>query len=250
MGRSLGHSFSRQYFTDKFNNEHINASYSNFEINDISYLPQLLHDNPDIEGFNVTIPYKEAILPYLDCISEVASAVEAVNTVKVNRLEDGTCRLTGYNTDTIGFLKGLEDLLNKSQYTDYSQLHALILGTGGAAKAVAHVLDSLGTDYIFVSRNNKNKGLLYTDLTDEIIQYHNLIINCTPLGTSPDTDSCPPIPYEYINSNHLAYDLVYNPAETTFLHKFKEREAYTQNGMCMLRAQADAAWQIWSEQFT
>lgn len=231
IGKNISYSFSRNYFANKFKKEDIkNSQYINFDIDNLSELNNIF--NTDNYGFNVTIPYKEAIIPYLDSLDFHAEKIGAVNTIK---LENG--KKIGFNTDWIGFKKSIEPLL-KSHHTK-----ALILGTGGASKAVIYALDQLKIETLIVSRYGKTS---YQDLSEEIIQNHAIIINCTPVGTFPNVDAAPEIPYHFITKNHLAYDLIYNPAETLFLKKCKEKGAVVKNGLEMLEIQAEASWKIWN----
>lgn len=232
LGYPLGHSFSRAFFTDKFAREGIDAEYLNFELPDIAALPALIAEHPALCGFNVTIPYKQAVIPYLDDLSSEASAIGAVNTVKI----DGN-RLIGHNTDIIGFRDSLRPLLQPHH------TRALVLGTGGASRAVVHALDTLGITWRYVSRKG---SFSYSALTPAILASYTLIINCTPLGMSPNIDNCPDIPYEALTPRHLLFDLVYNPEETLFLRRGRERGAVTKNGLEMLHLQALAAWRIWN----
>lgn len=234
IGYPLSHSFSKRYFGAKFAREGIaDYQYDLYPIASITELPALLAAQPRLVGLNVTIPYKEQILPYLQYIDPAATQVGAVNTVL--RRHDG---LHGYNTDVFGFMHSLRPLL-QPQHTQ-----ALILGTGGAAKAVAYSLDALDIAHHMVSRRHSPKGLTYEHLTAEVVARSTLIINTTPLGMSPDTASYPPIPYEAIHSGHLLYDLVYNPAETAFLARGKMQGAATKNGLEMLELQAEKAWEL------
>lgn len=231
IGKNISYSFSRNYFANKFKKENIkNSQYINFDIDNLSELNNIF--NTDNYGFNVTIPYKEAIIPYLDSLDFHAEKIGAVNTIK---LENG--KKIGFNTDWIGFKKSIEPLLN-SHHTK-----ALILGTGGASKAVIYALDQLKIETLMVSRYGE---ISYEDLSEEIIQNHAIIINCTPVGTFPNVDAAPEIPYHFITKNHLAYDLIYNPAETLFLKKCKEKGAVVKNGLEMLEIQAEASWKIWN----
>lgn len=231
IGKNISYSFSRNYFANKFKKEDIkNSQYINFDIDNLSELNNIFNTNNF--GFNVTIPYKEVIIPYLDSLDFHAEKIGAVNTIK---LENG--KKIGFNTDWIGFKKSIEPLLN-SHHTK-----ALILGTGGASKAVIYALDQLKIETLIVSRNGKTS---YQDLSEEIIQNHAIIINCTPVGTFPNIDAAPEIPYHFITKNHLAYDLIYNPAETLFLKKCKEKGAVVKNGLEMLEIQAEASWKIWN----
>ena len=232
IGKSLSHSFSKIYFEEKFRREHIDATYSLFELAAITEITDFLRQHPDLAGFNVTIPYKQQIIPYLDELSDEAQAVGAVNTVVVHHI-DNQIITKGYNTDIIGFRDSLQGIKVPES--------ALILGTGGAAAAVKYVLEQLGCACTIVSRNPE-RGLPYSALTPEIIHQHKLIVNCTPVGTSPDIHEKPDIPYEGISGEHFLYDLVYNPSETAFLKEGSMRGAKTQNGLAMLHAQAEAAW--------
>lgn len=232
IGHPLGHSFSQAYFTEKFAREKIDACYENFDLEDLSGIRHFLNQHPDLKGFNATIPYKEAIFPYLDEIDETAKEIEAVNTVKV--LPNG--RLKGYNTDVIG----IEATLTLSVRGP-----ALILGTGGASKAVQYVLKKHDLPYHLVSRNPEKGHFTYETLTPENLQSHLLIINTTPVGMAPNIDEAPVLPYEALTSEHVLFDLIYNPEETLFLKRGKERNAQTINGLSMLYAQAEASWKIW-----
>lgn len=232
IGKSLSHSFSKIYFEEKFRREHIDATYSLFELADITEITDFLQQNPDLAGFNVTIPYKQQIFPYLDELSEEANAVGAVNTVVIQNI-DNQIITKGYNTDIIGFRDSLQGIKIPES--------ALILGTGGAAAAVKYVLEQMKCACTVVSRNPE-RGLSYSALTPEILHQQKLIVNCTPVGTFPDIHEKPDIPYEGISGEHFLYDLVYNPSETAFLKEGILRGAKTQNGLAMLHAQAEAAW--------
>ena len=237
IGYPLSHSFSQKYFADKFQREGITeCSYQNYPLASIELFPELIAGINNLEGLNVTIPYKEAVIPLIDHLDETAKSIGAVNCI---HFKQGTS--TGYNTDVIGFERSLRPLLQ----TYHS--NALILGTGGAAKAVAFALTRMGITFHYVSRNRKEQQLTYSDLDKEIILHHRLIVNTTPLGTSPNISESPPIPYQYIEHEHLLYDLVYNPSETLFLQKGKERGAVIKNGYEMLVLQAEASWEIWNK---
>ena len=237
IGRELGHSWSQQYFSEIFRNEGIqNVDYRLFPLKEISELPSLLSKNPDICGLNVTIPYKETVLPYLDQIDPVAEKIGAVNTIKI---QDG--KLTGYNTDIAGIRGSLAPLLAGRME------RAIVLGTGGAAKAVCHVLEEIGIEQLIVSRQNGNGDRTYKDLSEEDIRSHELIINCTPLGMHPNIKGLPPIPYNAIGEQHILFDLVYNPEETIFMKKGLEHGALVENGIDMLKLQAEESWKIWNE---
>lgn len=238
IGRKLGHSFSEGYFRQKFITEGLeDCKYSNFELASIDELTSMLADNPNLLGFNVTIPYKQEIIPYLDELSFEATNVGAVNCVKV---VDG--RLIGYNTDVIGFKESLLTLLN-----GVLPSNALILGTGGASQAVQYVLTELGIEYQLVSRDVMKGNYTYDNVECETVFSHHLIINTTPIGMYPNVDIAPKIPYAYVTPNHYLFDLIYNPALTQFLDYGEQRGARTSNGEQMLKSQAEAAWQIWSE---
>ncbi|MGE9515820.1 MAG: shikimate dehydrogenase family protein [Solitalea-like symbiont of Acarus siro] len=236
IGRSLSHSASRDYFTKKFHRLNIqDASYELFEIPDISDLPKLLK-KPFIKGFNVTIPYKEAVIEYLDLLSEEAKEIGAVNTIYYGK------KLIGYNTDAKGFLKTLD---NNKKYIENKK--ALILGSGGASKAVIYILNKLQIDYLIVSRSKTGKHFLsYSDLSKEVMQDFKIIINCTPVGMYPKINYAPLIPYHYIGSEHFCYDLIYNPVESRFLQLAYKQGAKTLNGYDMLVYQAEEAWMIWN----
>ncbi|MDR2911947.1 MAG: shikimate dehydrogenase [Alistipes sp.] len=241
IGRPLGHSFSKAYFERKFASEELtDCRFLNFPLDDIAGLDTMLSDNPDLCGFSVTIPYKLDIIPHLDSLSNGAREIGAVNCVRVTH-EDGKPRLEGHNTDALGFRVSLERLLAGAHPA------ALILGTGGASRAVRHVLELLDIDYRMVSRSPRgNDTLTYEELTPEIIEAHKLIVNTTPLGTFPEVAGKPALPYDAIGPEHYLYDLVYNPATTAFLAEGTKRGAATTNGEEMLHAQAEAAWKIWN----
>ncbi len=239
VGYPLGHSFSQVFFTKKFKQEKISAQYLNFEIDNINKLLPILSDS-SIKGFNVTIPYKETVIPYLDSISKEAQLIGAVNVVKVSQ-ENGKATLKGYNSDIYGFTESIRPLLESHHKK------ALILGTGGASKAIKFGLEKLGLQTLNVSRSLKQGAIFYSDINQEILTQYTVIINCTPLGTYPNTEQYPDIPYEYINSSHLLYDLVYNPEVTTFLKKGVKQGATIKNGLEMLQLQAIKAWDIWQE---
>ena len=241
IGYPLGHSFSKNFFNQKFESEHIDAQYINFEIPSIKDFKDVLKFNPDLHGLNVTIPYKEQVIPYLDDLDEDARLIGAVNVIKFARGFLGKTKLIGYNSDVIGFRRSIEPLL-----TD-SHRRALILGTGGASKAVFHGLKQLGVESTFVSRTAKEGCITYSDLTREMMDRYTVIVNTTPLGMFPNVDSCPDIPYEWLTPNHLLYDLLYNPDETLFMRRGKERGAVVKNGLEMLLLQAFAAWEIWND---
>lgn len=227
IGYPLKHSFSSRFFTEKFSQEEVDAEYLNFEIADITELRRVILFNPSLRGLNVTIPYKEQVIPFLNELSPEAKQIGAVNVIRVERKPGDmyNYKLTGYNTDYIGFRESLRPLLRKEIHTD-----ALVLGTGGASKAVAQALNDLQIAFRFVSRTPAEGRYCYDELSPGLIASHKLIINASPVGTYPDSDRCPAIPYESITPDHLLYDLVYNPEETLFLKKGKEVGASTKTG--------------------
>ncbi|MCT4601584.1 MAG: shikimate dehydrogenase [Marinifilum sp.] len=240
LGYPLGHSFSKKYFEEKFENLQIEAEFLNFELPSIQELPKTLNDKIGLKGFCVTIPYKEEVIPFLDEIDPLAEKLGAVNSVQI--IKNGEqIKLKGYNTDIYGFQESLKEFIGEKQPK------ALILGTGGASKAVAGALKNLGIEYRFVSRSAQPNQFTYELLTKEIIHHFKLIVNCSPLGTFPKEDACPCIPYKYLTKKHFLYDLVYNPAETLFMKKGAEQGAKTHNGLKMLHLQAEKNWEIWNE---
>ena len=238
LGKNISYSFSKKYFTEKFQKLGLNTyKYSNYDIPEIEEFPFILyHKEDDFQGFSVTIPYKQSIIKYLDEVEGDAKEIGAVNTIKVTENNN----LVGYNTDVYGFKNSIEPLLQKHHKK------ALILGTGGASKAVAYALLKLGIKYEFVSRNVSDNGFLYSVLTKQIIEDHTVIINCTPLGTHPNIENLPNIPYQFITNKHLLFDLIYNPSETKFLQEGKKRGASIKNGLEMLELQAEKSWEIWN----
>ena len=240
IGYPLGHSFSKGYFTDFFKSEGIDAEYKNFELPQIDGVSDMLAQETMLKGFNVTIPYKQQIFKYLDEIDAAAQAVGAVNVVKVIRNGEGI-KLKGYNTDIIGFGDSIRPLL-KPHHT-----HALILGTGGASKAVDYVLQQFGLTTTFVSRTKRADVISYDELTAERLEQYTVIVNTTPLGMHPKTDACPPLDYTAIDDRHLLFDVIYNPEKTLFLQRGEEAGATICNGMDMLIGQAKAAWNIWTK---
>jgi len=240
IGYPLGHSFSISYFNEKFENEHINAKYINFEIPSIDGLTEILDRNPELRGLNVTIPYKEQVIKFLDAISPEAEAIGAVNVIRVTHKGDKVF-LKGFNSDVIGFTRSIEPLLEPAQKK------ALILGTGGASKAINFGLKSLNMQTIFVSRTKHGNGFItYDKVTPELIKEYNVIINCTPVGMYPHADECPQLPYEAMDTHTLLYDLIYNPDETLFLKRGREQGATVKNGLEMLLLQAFASWEFWN----
>lgn len=246
IGFPLGHSFSRGFFTEKFTQEGIDAQYLNFEIPDATMLRDVLHHNPELRGLNVTLPHKQAVIPLLDELSDEAREIGAVNVIRVR---DG--KLKGFNSDIIGFTESIRPLLQPHH------THALILGTGGASRAIRVGLERLGIEWTYVSRKQTTYSsaervqecpmLNYSDLTPEVMTTHTIIVNCSPVGMFPKTDQAPAIPYELLTSHHLLYDLVYNPEDTLFMKKGRAYGATVKNGLEMLHLQAIASWRFWNE---
>lgn len=239
LGKDISYSFSKKHFTDKFERmkltqfEYVNYDLENIEV----FKEQVLSDIDLLGGLNVTIPYKESIMPYLDEIDDQASVIGAVNTIKI--LKDN--RLKGFNTDAFGFEKSLKSCWRGDE------TKALILGTGGASKAVAYVLEGLKIDYLFVSRSSgMNNVVTYDDLNEELIKKHELIINCSPLGTYPNIEAKPNLPYDFLTERHLLFDLIYNPTKTSFLQMGEKAGATIMNGRSMLEFQAERSWEIWN----
>jgi len=238
LGKNISYSFSRNYFKNKFENENITGiSYENFDIEDISHFPEIIKNTEGLKGLNVTIPYKEEVIPFLDKVNKKAKAIGAVNTIKINKKG----KLIGYNTDCSGFINSLKPFLKKHHKK------ALILGTGGASKAVMYTLKEKGIKCHYVSRTaSKKVKYTYQDLNEAIISNYQIIVNCTPLGTFPNIEESPNIPYEGITEKHILFDLIYNPKETKFLYLGKQNRATTINGLNMLKLQAEKAWAIWN----
>ncbi len=272
IGYPLGHSFSRKFFTEKFEKEGIDAQYLNFEIPSIEEFPEIIKNNPKLRGLNVTIPYKQQVMQYLDEISEEAKAIGAVNVVRIERpspqptpimgretmrnagnkpdglpikgdmSEGQRGSLIGYNSDVIGFVESIRPLL-KAHHKK-----ALILGTGGASKAIRYGLEKkLGMKTLFVSRSAREGMITYEEVTAEVLKEYEVIVNCSPVGMYPHVDECPALPYEAMNENNLLYDLVYNPLETLFMKKGAEQGATVKNGLEMLHLQAIASWKFWEK---
>ena len=237
IGLPLAQSFSKKYFSAKFANEGIDACYELFELPDITAFTAL-KEIPGLCGLNVTIPYKEQVMPFLDELDDIAAGIGAVNVIKFIRQND-TLKLKGYNTDATGFDTSLSPLLKPIHKK------ALILGTGGASKAIDYVLRKKGIETTFVSRTSKPGMLTYSRLTEAVMADHPVIVNASPVGTFPHSDECPDIPYQFITSAHILFDVVYNPAETLFLRKGRKQGAVGLNGEEMLIGQAVAAWDIW-----
>ena len=239
VGKNISYSFSRGYFAEKFEKEQLtDFKYVNFDIQSIQEFPKIIHEFKfTLKGMNVTIPYKQEVFLHLDKVDKVAKKIGAVNTIRVTKKG----KLKGYNTDVVGFEESLKPLLK-----DHHQ-KALILGTGGASKAVAYVLKNLGIKFLKVSRHpKKKKEINYTDLNEKLLSQHTVIINCTPLGTFPKVDQKPDIPYEFLTDQHLLYDLIYNPEKTSFLLEGEQRGSQIKNGLEMLELQAEESWRIWN----
>ncbi len=240
VGKNISYSFSRGYFTKKFENQNLSDhQYVNFDIASIKEFSKVIHEFKfQLRGLNVTIPYKQDVFLYLDKVHKTARKIGAVNTIRITKKGN----LKGYNTDVVGFQKSIEPLLKEHHKK------ALVLGTGGASKAVVYVFEQLNIDCIKVSRNPKGKReISYKKLNQKLLEEHTIIVNCTPVGTFPNTENKPDIPYQFLNENHLLYDLIYNPEETAFLKEGKRKGALTKNGYEMLELQAEESWRIWNK---
>ena len=237
VGRNISYSFSRGYFTRKFGDMGLRGySYENFDLPLLDDFPRVLKENPDLRGLNVTIPYKEAIIPYLDSVSPEAAQIGAINTIKITEGQ-----LTGFNTDIYGFREAIAPFMRRGH------TKALILGTGGASKAVKYVLEHMGLVVTLVSRNPGQGMLAYADIGEKVLREHPVLINATPLGTHPNITDKPPLPYAFIGNHHLLFDLIYNPEKTAFLLEGESRGAQISNGLRMLELQAEKAWEIWNQ---
>lgn len=236
IGYPLGHSFSKGFFTEKFARESIDAQYLNFEIPDVAMLPDVLRNNPELRGLNVTLPHKQAVIPLLDEMSEEAKEIGAVNVIRVRN-----GKLKGFNSDIIGFTNSIKPLLMPHHKK------ALILGTGGASKAICVGLNRLGIEWTYVSRSPREGMITYEDITAETLQAYTVIVNCSPVGMFPNVAQSPEIPYDCLSDKHLLFDLVYNPEETLFMKKGREQGATIKNGLEMLHLQAIASWDFWNE---
>ncbi len=240
IGNPVSHSLSEKYFTDKFVLKNIDARFERFLLKDIQGLPMLLETYPHLKGLSVTSPFKTDVIQYCDELDEIAMQIKAVNTLKISAIR-GKMHIKGYNTDIDGFAAAILHMIgNKKPYT-------LVLGSGGAARAVTYALNKLGIRYTVVSQHPGSGKITYNDLTGTIIADHKLIVNTTPLGMGRHPEAFPDIPYQHISSDHLIYDLIYNPVETPFLRKAKQKGARTENGLVMLQAQAEKAWEIWNK---
>ncbi len=238
VGKNIAYSFSKKYFSDKFSEPlFLDCEFQNFDIQAIESLSDIIKNNSNLRGLNVTIPYKETIIPLLDSLSEKAAKIGAVNVIKFKK----NGKLKGYNSDWYGFKKALKPLLQPHHKK------ALILGTGGSSKAIAFALDDLNIQYTFVSRQETNNAINYNRINATTFDNYQIIINCTPVGTSPNIKDYPEIPYEYFTNKHIAFDLIYNPSETQFLKKASKKGTITKNGQEMLIFQAEKAWKIWGK---
>jgi len=247
LGHPLGHSFSKKFHTERFEKLGIDAVYSNYDLDDINDLKEILIKGKTLKGFNVTIPYKQEVMKFLDDLDPVAAEIGAVNVVKIERNTDKTSKidgvyLKGYNSDIIGFTESISPMLNDSHKK------ALILGTGGASKAIFVALKNLGISAVFVSRRASEGRLTYKDLTEEILSEYTVVVNCSPVGMFPHVDECPDIPYEYLSSNHVCFDAVYNPEITMFMKRAAEQGASVKCGYEMLVGQAIASYDIWTKE--
>jgi shikimate dehydrogenase len=239
IGYPLGHSFSITYFNQKFADEGINAKYENYELKSIDQLEEVLAMNPELKGLNVTIPYKEKVMDFLDSVAPEAQAIGAVNVIKV--IHDGNkLKMKGFNSDVIGFTQSIEPMIDHKWHQK-----ALVLGTGGASKAICYGLKSLGIDPVCVSRYERPGTICYNQVTPEVIKEYNVVVNCTPVGMYPNVDECPPLPYEAMDQHTILYDLIYNPDETLFMKRGREYGADVKNGLEMLLLQAFASWEFW-----
>ena len=240
IGYPLGHSFSISYFNQKFADEGINAKYENYEISSIDMLTEILDKHPNLKGLNVTIPYKEKVIPFLDSIAPEAREIGAVNVIRVTH-EGKKTLLKGFNSDVIGFTRSIEPMLDRKWHKK-----ALILGTGGASKAIHYGLKSLGLESVYVSRYERPETIQYSQVTPEVIREYNVIVNCTPVGMYPKIEECPPLPYEAMDHHTILYDLIYNPDQTLFMQKGAQYGAEVKNGLEMLLLQAFASWEFWN----
>lgn len=240
IGFPLGHSFSQKYFTEKFAREGTDARYDLFPLSSINEFPKLLCDIENFKGCNVTIPYKQDVMQFLDELDDQAREIGAVNVVKITFDTQGKRHLKGFNSDAYGFTESIRPMLNGTHKK------ALVLGSGGASKAVIYSLRKLGVEPIVVSRRPANGVLTYSNLTKAIMQECTVVVNASPVGMSPKVYACPDIPYEYLTDRHVCFDLVYNPEETLFLKKSKQQGAAVKNGLEMLHLQAEGAWLYWN----
>lgn len=259
LGHPLGHSFSRKFHNERFERLSIDAEYVNFDLESVDLLPAVLANEPALRGLNVTIPYKQQVMQFLDELDPVAERIGAVNTIKVRRAPEGAetklpgLYLKGYNTDIIGFRDSIKPLLIEAGIVDAAGItcqasaKALVLGTGGASCAVCVALEDMGIQPVYVSRTSAPGRLTYDQLTPAMMAEYPVIVNCSPVGMFPHVDECPAIPYEALTPHHVCYDLIYNPAETQFLAKAKAQGAKTMSGGAMLEGQAIASYEIWTQ---
>lgn len=249
LGHPLGHSFSRKFHNERFERLGIDAVYENYDLDDVTKLPEVLASEPMLKGINVTIPYKQDVMQYLDELDPMAARIGAVNVVRIEHLAEGSnettklpgLRLKGFNSDVIGFRDSILPMLDGGHHTD-----ALILGTGGASKAIRVALEDLGIKPIYVSRTKAEGRLTYEELTPEVMERSTVIVNCSPVGMYPKVDACPDIPYHLLTSHHICYDVVYNPLETLFMRRAAERGAKVKCGLEMLEGQAIASYEMWT----
>ncbi|MCC7232605.1 MAG: shikimate dehydrogenase [Bacteroidia bacterium] len=242
FGHPLEHSYSKKFFSEKFQREGLSdCVYENYDSENIYDLKKVIHDNPDLEGLNVTIPFKMDVIPLLDNLDDISQKIGAVNTVRIHRSENGKISLHGYNTDAWGFELAIRPILRPHHR------RALILGTGGSAKAVSYVFRKLNIEHFFVTREDSRFHYIYSDLNQNTMKAFQIIVNTTPLGMYPDVEKFPAIPYEFLTHKNLCFDLIYNPAQTKFLEKAKDAGAFIHNGFRMLRLQAEKSWEIWNE---
>lgn len=251
IGKVLGHSFSAKYFNEKFERENIPAHYNLFPLESVDLLPSLIAGHPLLAGLNVTIPYKVDVMKFLDSLSDEAKGIGAVNVIKISRDPvSGNVSLKGFNSDAYGFTESMKQVLESVGYSpknDDNRPLALVLGTGGASKAVVWSMHNLGFDTQLVGRSHREDCLAYGELTPDMVRNAKVVVNCTPLGTSPDVNQAAPFPYEYLHPGQIAFDLVYNPAETLFMKLCHAQGCVVSNGLEMLRLQAVGAWKIWNE---
>jgi len=240
IGYPLGHSFSKEYFMNKFSDEGIDAVYDNFQIESVDYLPGVIQKYPDLHGLNVTLPYKTSVIKYLDSVDSKALYAGAVNVISITVVNNQR-KLKGYNTDIDGFTLSLQAVPGSIAG------RALVLGTGGGSKAVQAGLNEIGIEYSLVSRDRSRGDMIYSDLTGDIMRTIGLVVNTTPLGMYPEIQNAPEIPYEYLDEHCILFDLVYNPEESLFLKKGREMGCRTKNGKEMLIIQAEKAWEIWNK---
>lgn len=251
IGKVLGHSFSAKYFNEKFEREHIDAHYDLYPLETIDLFPSLIEKHPLLVGLNVTIPYKVEVMKYLDSLSEEAKGIGAVNVIKISRdSESGKVTLKGFNSDAYGFTESLKQVFANAGYFPENEINkpsALVLGTGGASKAVVWSLHNLGFNTQLVGRTHRDDCLAYAELTPEMVRGAKVVVNCTPLGMSPNVDTAAPFPYQHLHEGQICFDLVYNPAETLFMKLCAAQGCVVSNGLEMLRLQAVGAWNIWNE---